>query len=105
MNNVRNMGRNLIMVLHRKQVCPHSFVNRILLACPHQLLGLGADTGQHPLAHLRRAHAGDSALGDLMHDLLNLDRLVGGVLDSSAAQRGVHQHATVVDALVDVVVQ
>ena len=98
------MGRNLIVVFHRKQVGPHSFVNRILLAGPHQFLGLGSDTRQHPLAHLGTAHAGDLALGDLDHDLLNLDGFLGGVFDGGLTQRHIHQHATIVDLLVDVVV-
>ena len=104
LDDVCNMGRNLIRVFHREQISPHSLVNRILLAVPHQLLGLGSDTRQHPFAHLGRAHAGDLALGHFGHDLLNLDGLLGGVLDRGLAQRHVHQHATVVDLLVDVVI-
>ena len=104
LDNVCNMGRNLIGVLHCEQVGPHGLVNRILLAVPHQLLGLGADTRQHPLTHLGTAHAGDLAIGHLGHDLLNLHRFIGGVLDRGLAQRHVHQYATVVDLLVDVIV-
>ena len=108
MDNLGNSGRYLIWVLHRKQIGPHSLVNRILLFAVfvglHKLQGLRPHAVDDPLAHLRRPDAGDLALGHLGHDLLDLDQLVAGELDGGVAQGHVHQHATVVDALVDVVV-
>ena len=70
----------------------------------HQLFGLVTDTRQHPLAHLHAAHAGDFALSDVGHHVLNLDQLVLRVAHGGLGQGGVDQHAPVVDALVDVVV-
>ena len=104
MDNLGNSGRYLIGVLHRKQVGSHSLVNRIFLTRPHQLQSLWPHAVDHPLTHLRRPDAGDLTLGDLGHDLLNLNQLIAGELDGGVAQRHVHQYATVVDALVDVVV-
>ena len=108
MDNLGNSGRYLIGVLHRKQVGSHSLVNRILLLAVlvglHQLQSLWPYAVDHPLTHLRRPDAGDRALGDLGHDLLDFDQLIAGELDGGVAQGNVHQHATVVNPLVDVVV-
>ena len=104
MDNLGNSGRYLIWVLHGEQVGSHSLVNRILLTGFHQLQGLWPHAVDDPLAHLRRPDAGDLALSHLGHDLLDFDQLVAGKLDGGVAQGHVHQHTTVVDALVDVVV-
>ena len=103
LDHLGHIGRHLVRP-KGEQVSTHRLVDAVLFACPHELDGPGADAILHPLAHPRRPDAGHLALGHLGHDGLDLGQLHLGVADRSMAEGGVDQHATVVDALVDVVV-
>ena len=90
-----HVGRHLVGVFlgQQQQVRPHGLVDGILDRAVnvqgHQLDGLGADAGLHPGAHLGRPHAGDGAVGHVMHDLLDFNQFGLGIGHGGAAQRGV----------------
>ena len=99
-----DVGRHLVGVIHGKQISPNRFINRLLIVAGHQLAGFRSNAVPDPVAHLRAADGCDRALGHLGNNLLDLFQLGACIPHRRLAQRLIHQHASVVDALVDVVI-
>ena len=108
LHHFRDFRGDFIGVLHRQQVRAHGLVDAGLLDAVlphlHQLAGLGANALLHPLPHARAAHGCQHTARHLTHHDLYVVQFLRGILNRRTRQGHVQHDATVVDALVDIVV-